>query len=1007
MSIAQNKENTDNMEMVFAITSHPVLGYMIEGFAVGRNSKNQFEYGFKKVAKNTFYDYFDHLPDEYIHLIEILHKIADENLHKRFNPKAQKVSRFYETLESNYLDKQVRPFIDKTLYACVEHMVANKIPLYYKGETGERIRETPIELQTEPAETCFHFERLPHETHYRLEVRLEGNDINLFNKQALLLTQIPCLLLLEGKLLRFEPSWDGRKLQPFFVKEYLITPQSAEKQFYQKFVQKSILHHPFKANGFNVNLIDSNPKAIIRMEEHWQGGIVIGLFFKYSDGTIFRSDDSTGAKIKFIENGNEFSFEKVVRSWTFEKEISAFLKSLDLSKVDGPYYSLFPVAINALNNSAYNVEGQVTKTIDWFNLHHDALETKKIICEKNIFNKNYHTGKYSLNLKTEEKNDWFDLHGIVMFGSIEVPFAYLADNILSGNREYILPDGSIALIPLEWMSQYHDIMKFCQKRGRSLHLKKFHYSLLKNIQQSGIRLPGFSTQSINSCHLVPKSIQATLRDYQQEGFNWMMFLKQNKLGGCLADDMGLGKTLQALAILSQAHLVDIPDPVSETLDTPGKGQMIKAGQLNFFEKLENTTNDNTPGATKCSLIVMPLSLIHNWIEEIRRFAPDLKVFQHTGPNRATDTVQFSSFHLVLTTYGTIRNDIEMLEKYHFKYIILDESQIIKNASSRIFSAIRKLQADHRLALTGTPIENSLTDLWSQFSFINPGMLGSLTFFKNEFVNPIEKRNNELTGKKLQQLIEPFILRRTKQQVAKELPPMSEKIHYCEMTPEQASYYENKKSEIRNAILQQIKEKGEDKSRFFILSGLTKLRLIANHPAIIDPDYRHESGKYIEVKRSIEKLISEDHKVLIFSQFVKYLNIFVDEFRRNEVLYSLLTGKVAEKDRQQVVQSFQDNELNRLFLISLKAGGLGLNLTQADYVFMLDPWWNPAVEKQATNRAHRIGQDKNVFVYKFITRNTVEEKILKLQEKKSNLAGMFINDNNPLKSLSFDELNELI
>jgi SNF2 family DNA or RNA helicase len=280
-------------------------------------------------------------------------------------------------------------------------------------------------------------------------------------------------------------------------------------------------------------------------------------------------------------------------------------------------------------------------------------------------------------------------------------------------------------------------------------------------------------------------------------------------------------------------------------------------------------------------------------------------------------------------------------------------------------------------------------------------------FKNEFVTPIEKKSDEIVGEKLQKLIEPFILRRTKGQVAKELPPMSEKIHYCEMTPEQAAYYETKKSEIRNAIIQNLHDNGPDKTRFFILSGLTRLRLIANHPAIVDKEYAHESGKYIEVMRSIGNLISEKHKVLIFSQFVKYLNMFVNEFEQEKIPYSLLTGKIAEKDRKQVVHDFQTEELKQLFLISLRAGGLGLNLTEADYVFMLDPWWNPAIEKQAINRAHRIGQDKKVFVYKFITRNTVEEKILKLQQRKSDLAGMFINDNNPLKSLSFEELNELI
>jgi SNF2 family DNA or RNA helicase len=711
-------------------------------------------------------------------------------------------------------------------------------------------------------------------------------------------------------------------------------------------------------------------------------------------------DDPLKEKVHFIESGDTYGFEKVVRDKAWEKETDQFIRSIGLNKIDGPFYSLFPAASIALNTSVYNIGSQVQRTVDWFTQHHDSLHKKGIVCEKNIFNKTYLTGIFSLTLKTEEKNDWFDLYGTVRFGSHEIPFIYLADNILSGEREFVLPDGTVALIPQEWMSQYYDILKFSHRKGKSLQLKKHHFALLAKVQEAGIQLPGFVQKRVRAGLPLPEMLNADLRNYQHEGFDWMMFLKNNRLGGCLADDMGLGKTLQTLALMLQVHKVEKPRVAPQQSINPPK----ESGQLDIFGMAEEKPSE-TRG--NCSLIVMPLSLVHNWLHEINRFTPALKVLQHTGPGRAETTDAFSDYDLVLTTYGTVRNDAEMLEKYHFRYIILDESQIIKNASSQIFSAIKKLQSDYRLALTGTPIENSLTDLWSQFSFINPGMLGSLNFFKNEFVAPIERKNDDITGQKLHRLIEPFILRRTKSQVASELPPMSEKIHYCEMTAEQQIFYETKKSEIRNAIVQSLKENGPERARFFILSGLTKLRLIANHPAMIDKEYGFESGKFIEVRRSIDNLLSENHKVLIFSQFVKHLNLLVEEFNRQNLIYSMLTGRVAEKDRQQVVQEFQSDEMNRLFLISLKAGGLGLNLTQADYVFMLDPWWNPAIENQAINRAHRIGQEKNVFVYKFITRNTVEEKILKLQQKKSDLAGLFINDNNPLKSLSVDELSELL
>ncbi len=1013
MATSRFRENSPSMELAFCITLHPALGYLIEPFAVGRTPSQQFEYGFKKTGKQTYHDYFDTVDDATLQLFDILHKIADENLHKRFNPSSVKINRFYESLKKDYVEKHIRPFIDKVLYQAASHMSGHNIPLYYKGDAGERIRETPLSIPSELADAFFHFERQQDQMLYRLEVKHGGNDLFLYMKKAKLISLQPCLLLLAGNLLRFHKEWDGKKLMPFFDKEFLVIPRSAEKQFFQKFVQKTIQHHSFKAIGFKVNEIAIKPVPLLKVEEHWQGEIVMGLYFQYSPNIVFRSDDPVKVKVIFSDKNGEISFDKIIRNDVFEKELAEFLKSLHLKKIDGPFFSLYKTVNEMVDPPAAGTQDQINGIIDWLNSYHDLLHEKGVKCEKSIFNKNYHSGKYALNLQSETSNDWFDLYGTAKFGEFEIPFANLSDHILNGTREFGLPDGSIALIPEAWMSKYKDIFRFSTKKGAGLVVKKHHFTLLKSLQNDGLNIPGLDLEAAHEKHPVPPGMLATLRGYQQEGFNWMLFLKKNKLGGCLADDMGLGKTLQALALLAHTHLEETYHQMVLTDHSAGKDQRYNNGnagpnmQLSLFDSIDEPARNTPLSRGNCSLVIMPLSLVHNWMEEIRRFVPSLRVLQHSGSQRVADTVSFDNYDLVLTTYGTVRNDVDMLEKYTFRYIILDESQVIKNASSRIFSAIKKLQSQYRLVLTGTPIENSLTDLWSQFSFMNPGMLGSLGFFKNEFVTPIERKSDERAGEKLQTLIRPFILRRTKNQVAKELPPLSQVIHYCEMTPEQEAYYEQKKSEIRNAIFENIRDRGPDKSRFFVLSGLTRLRLIANHPAMVDNSFSHDSGKYLEVKRNIDKILDEDHKVLIFSQFVKHLNLFGKDFCRDHIPYSMLTGKVTERDRGEVIRGFRRDELNRLFLISLKAGGLGLNLTEADYVFMLDPWWNPAVERQAINRAHRIGQEKNVFVYKFITRNTVEEKILKLQERKSDLAGMFINDNNPLKSLSFEELTDLI
>ena len=995
-------DNFGEKTLTFSLTDHPVLGYLIESFAVSQSNKGQFGYDFKKVSKNTIRDHFSETHPDELELIDFLDRYSDQQLQKRFNQARKRTLSFYENLDHDYVIKYIRPFIDKIIFEAISFMAEKNIHLFFKGSQNERIREIPLKLHSQTAETCFYFEKLENKTHYKLQITHKGRLLNLHDKQAQLLTTKPCALLLDNEIYRFQPGWEGKKLEPFFRKEYIEVPQASEKQFYQKFVQKSILHHSFINKGFDVDLISEKPLPVLKIEEHWQGDIMFSLSFSYGKNMNFYFGDGIKSDVRFIENRTDFHFVKLIRDIDYEKEIIQLLVKLGLGLKEGPFLDI-KSEDKVSDETPRNKQKKIHFLIDWLNENHTTLINLGFRLEKEISEKKYFSGVSHLNLEPKENNDWFDLGGIVCFGGIEVPFISLRENILSGDREYILPDGTIALIPEEWMSTYQDVMRFSHRKGSHLQIRKYHYPLLAGLKESGIKLPAFSDLPLTEDQPLPAMKNVKMRPYQVHGYNWMVFLRNNNLGGCLADDMGLGKTLQALAVLSDTYFhgkqpANEINPVKRDLSSPGM-------QLDLFDDSEY--GGNKFSTKNCSLIVMPLSLVHNWMEEIKRFAPDLKVFQHIGTSRPVKTAAFSGYHILLTTYGTVRNDIEMLQNYHFHYVILDESQIIKNASSKIFSAIKKLRCEHRLVLSGTPVENSLTDLWSQFSFLNPGMLGSLSFFKNEFVIPIEKKQDNRISEKLQKLIEPFVLRRTKQQVAKELPELIEKVHYCEMTPEQEKYYETRKSEIRNSILKGLEDRGPDKSRFVILSGLTKLRLIANHPAIVDQDYDDLSGKYTEIIRSIENLMAEDHKVLIFSQFVKHLNLFRDYFQESGYKFSMLTGKVSEKDRKQVIDNFQQEKDNRLFLISLKAGGVGLNLTSAGYVFILDPWWNPAVEKQAINRAHRIGQEKNVIVYKFITRNTVEEKILKLQHKKSRIANLLIRQDSLLKTLSFSELQELI
>ena len=451
--------------------------------------------------------------------------------------------------------------------------------------------------------------------------------------------------------------------------------------------------------------------------------------------------------------------------------------------------------------------------------------------------------------------------------------------------------------------------------------------------------------------------------------NWLNFLVSFGFGGILADDMGLGKTIQIISLL--------------------------------LKQKENKSGN------KPALIVVPLTLIFNWWEEFRKFAPEVKVLRYYGSRaeRAKMLKNFASYDVILCSYGVILQDQKSLTAKRFNFLILDESQKIKNPGTKTYKAVQKLDAANKLALTGTPIENSLTDLWAQINFVNPGLLGTLKQFEKKYVDVEEpERATQITV--LKQLIFPFILRRTKEEVEKELPPLTEITQYVEMTDKQRENYDKSLQFYRNQVFEELESAGLNKTRIKIVEALTYLRQITCHPGILDKDFElHDAGKIQLLEHMLADLVAKGHKILIFSQFVRFLRLVRQLFDANRWKYEYLDGKV--KNRAARIHNFQENPKVSAFLISLKAGGLGLNLTAADYVIHLDPWWNPAVEQQATDRAHRIGQSKNVFVYKYVMRNSIEEKILQLQQTKRELSDELISsDAGFVKNLSRDDLELL-
>lgn len=599
----------------------------------------------------------------------------------------------------------------------------------------------------------------------------------------------------------------------------------------------------------------------------------------------------------------------------------------------------------------------------------------KVFGANNLKSFKFNINKPVIKIGLKSDIDWFDLEIDISFGNQKVGLKELQKAFLKKTNYVALGDGTLGILPEEWMKKFSNYFKVGEIKKDGIKLSNYQFGIIDELFDEMEKKPPFLVellekkkrlQNISNIEDVPipKGIKAKLRDYQHHGLNWLAFLDKNQLGGCLADDMGLGKTLQAITFLQYLKLKD----------------------------------------KKClpSLIIAPTSLIFNWKNEIAKFCPTLNMLAFVGANRLENKEDFSKYDLIISTYGSLLNDAEFMKDFKFNYIILDESQAIKNPNSKRYKAVRLLNSFNRLVLTGTPIENNTFDLYAQMNFINPGLLGNITHFKTEFSDAIDKEKNHEASHLLSAMIAPFLLRRTKEQVAKELPEKTESIIYCEMGNEQRKVYDSFKNKYRDYLINKIDENGAENAQMYILEGLTKLRQICNSPALIsdEEDYGNQSVKLDLLIENIKEKTG-NHKILVFSQFVKMLQLIKTRLNEEQIYYEYLDGQTT--NREEKVNNFQNNKDVRVFLISLKAGGTGLNLTEADYVFLVDPWWNPAVENQAIDRCYRIGQKKKVMAYRMICKDTIEEKIALLQGKKKAVATSIISVDEEKKSFDVDQV----
>ncbi|MEO5891584.1 MAG: SNF2-related protein [Ferruginibacter sp.] len=602
----------------------------------------------------------------------------------------------------------------------------------------------------------------------------------------------------------------------------------------------------------------------------------------------------------------------------------------------------------------------------------------KILGFNEIENNRLNANKAAVSVKVTSGLDWFNTDLEVRFGKQKASLRQLNKALKNKSKFVHLDDGTLGILPEEWIKKMTAWFEAGEIADDTIRTPRINYSavlslyekellsaqVLEELDMYSARLAGF--QSINEISS-PEGLNAVLRPYQQHGLNWLNFLDDLGFGGCLADDMGLGKTVQVIAfmlLLQKKH------------------------------------------GRQAHLVVVPATLLFNWQDELEKFAPSLKIVTVNGSNRVKNNRFFDDCDVVLTSYGLLVSDIHFMRNFRFGYIFLDESQAIKNPDSQRYKAVCLLQSKNRIVLTGTPIENNTFDLYGQLSFACPGLLGNRQYFKDIYSQPIDKFGDSKRAIELQEKIDPFILRRTKKQVATELPEKTEMIIYCEMGVEQRKVYGAYEKEFRNYLLH-LPEEDLPRDSMNVLQGLTKLRQICDSPALLNdlPYYGDSSAKINVLIEQIESKYRH-HKILVFSQFVTMLDLIRTELAAKYIPFEYLTGQTTR--RAEAVGAFRNDENIRVFLISLKAGGTGLNLPEADYVYIVDPWWNPSVENQAIDRCYRIGQQKHVVAIRLICPDTIEEKIMKLQVAKKQLANDLVKtDAGLLKRFTRNDLVRLL
>ena len=825
--------------------------------------------------------------------------------------------------------------------------------LYTENRKAALHIDDRLKLCGQKATPVMNFRRKEEGTEYRLQVRIGEDTVNDISRhKVVVLSHTPGTFILDGNIYFMDEKISAQLLIPFIKKPAVWIASRNENNYFRHFILKNAAKVEMNAEGFDIEDMDSIPHPKLQMEASIGGYYILSLHFDY-DGNQYLPDDTTPGRVTLRETSDSFKFTRQLRDRSKEQR----------------YMEVLNKNVPQLTSSGYIQFGSLSSLVEWLQKNGEQLR-KLGFDVVQPSDKVYYIGPLSVEQSDKWEGDWLQTRVTIVIdgGRLRIPFNNLRSTILRGEQEFMLQTGERLIIPSEWLERYIDLLfAGVSKEGVFIrHRSQLPLSLRlgqdKKTPTSDNNRTGKQDEKMCSLEL----IKTTLRPYQLSGLKWLWQNYKARTGCCLSDDMGLGKTIQTIALLLEYKATAKAKP----------GKKPQAGFLFTEEEMRGDTDDfgttNINEAEfRTSLVVAPASVVHNWYNELTRFAPSLMVCNYTGEiaKRQEKRHNMMRWDVVLTSYRTLVNDIDFMEGQKFGIIVFDECQTFKTSNSQIHQAVSRLSGLHQMALSGTPIENNLEELWSLMSVLNPYLLGDKLSFKKKFITPISRQMDESRTVVLKQLIAPYFLKRTKEEVLADLPERQDEVVICPMTENQVSKYATELSSARNEWLDPTVSSAH--RQIHILSAIQRLRHIANG-----------EGKMNVVMSYLENIKSTNHKVLLFSEYVSLLKFVGEKMRKREWKYEMLTGET--RNREQVIANFQNNPLCQFFLISLKAGGVGLNLTSADYVFLLDPWWNKSAEEQAIARSHRIGQHNPVFVYRFIAEGTLEQQILSLQDRKQNL-----------------------